>query len=279
MKSITRDKILESNQKVHSLLVKSGDYQQSPHFKEENQAKVRSILQKLAGSLHSTTRMVDFGCGTGFIINLSKDLFDEVHGVDITPEMMALIDTSSNNIILTESTAEQTPYPSEHFEFATAYSFMDHLEDLENFLVEVYRVLQKGGVFYSDLNPNREFIQAMSQLEANEEATSPLMRRELKAALHNGEHYAQEYGIDPETLECAEPIKTVEKGFLAKDITRVAKKVGFSDCRIELDWYVDQGTIIHQHSNQAAEEIDSYLRSILPMSAHLFKYIRIVLTK
>ncbi|MDO6684716.1 MULTISPECIES: class I SAM-dependent methyltransferase [unclassified Agarivorans] len=275
----TNNKTLESNRKVHSLLLKNGDYQNSPHFRQENQDKVKRTIISLMEKAIGNKKLIDFGCGTGFIINLTKNLFDEVHGVDITQEMMDEIDTTSGNITLTNSIAEHTPYPNDEFHFATAYSFMDHLSSYETFLKEVFRVLCKGGVFYSDLNPNRSFINALEHTESSTQQNNKIITREIQAGLHNGAYYQDKYGIDPETMAAAEPIKSFQKGFSEEEIRQTARKIGFSECYIEYEWYVDQGSIIHDHSPTLADEIDQYLKSILPLSSSLYKYLKIVLIK
>ncbi len=55
-------------------------------------------------------------CGTGFIINLSKDLFDELHEVDVTQAMLDKVDLSSGNIILHNKLAQELPFEDESFD-------------------------------------------------------------------------------------------------------------------------------------------------------------------
>jgi ubiquinone/menaquinone biosynthesis C-methylase UbiE len=162
---------LNANIYVHAFLANSGEYQKSPHFRPENQEKVRRILDRIVAkstvSNQSIAKAIDFGCGTGFMIDLMKDMFSEVHGLDITNDMMKRVDVSSGNVFLHECLAEKTPFPDNHFDFATAYSFMDHLFSYDDFLQEAYRVLKPGGTFYSDLNPNRAFINSMAKVETD----------------------------------------------------------------------------------------------------------------
>ncbi|WP_432467948.1 class I SAM-dependent methyltransferase [Agarivorans sp. Z349TD_8] len=279
MSEATHNQTLNSNREIHTLLLKNGDYQRSPHFRQENQDKVRNIIMALIKNGAGTKRLIDFGCGTGFIINLTKDLFDEVHGVDITQEMMDEVDISNGNITLTNSIAEATPYPDNSFTFATAYSFMDHLANYEIFLEEVYRVLASNGVFYTDLNPNRMFIQALERAEKKDITHNSIITREIQAGLHNGSHYEKKFGIDPELLAKAEPIKTYKKGFLESEVRHIATKIGFKECHIEYEWYINQGSIFHNNSPEEAEKINQYLTSLLPMSSSLYKYLRIILVK
>ncbi|OCW98192.1 class I SAM-dependent methyltransferase [Alishewanella sp. HH-ZS] len=273
--------VLESNRYVHAFLVEKDEYNKSPHFRPENKRKVRNIIQGICNSLPQRQRMIDFGCGTGFVIGLSHDLFTEVVGVDITQQMMAQVDLTPGNISLCEALAESTPFPDNHFDFATAYSFMDHLFDYKTFLQEAFRVLKPGSVFYTDLNPNREFILAMEKTAslAQQQLFSGQIQREIKGALHNGEHYHSQFGMDAAKLELAEPGKTVNKGFLASEVMQVAADIGFSSCKVEFEWFVNQGEWVNQKPDGQAQLIEEYLLSMRPLSDQLYKYLRFVMTK
>ena len=283
-RALTREEALEANIYVHAFLANAGEYQKSPHFRPENQAKVRGILKRLmtvqpvSGS--STSKVIDFGCGTGFMIDLMKDLFVEIHGVDITLDMMKHVDLSSGNIHLHESLAESTSFADDHFDFATAYSFMDHLFDYKDFLREAFRVVKPGGTFYSDLNPNRAFIAAMARAENGTGFTvTPLVEREIQGALHNGAHYQQHFGMDGTLLEKAEPIKSLDKGFDAEEVLVTARSIGFTDCRVEYEWFLGQAKIMHEQTQERAEIVDEYLNSVLPVSSQLYKYLRFIFIK
>lgn len=279
---ITREKALEANIYVHSFLANSGEYQKSPHFRPENIAKVRSILDRLTkGFLQKSenNKAIDFGCGTGFIINLIHDKFTEVHGVDITRDMMKHIDLSPGNIFLHESTAEQTPFVDNSFDFATAYSFMDHLFNYQKFLQEAYRVMKPGGIFYSDLNPNREFILAMAKAEKSTSFGSSIVEREIQGALHNGKFHEDDSGVSAEFIEKAEPIKTHDKGFDFDEVLSTARSIGFSKVSVEFEWFLGQGKVMHEISEELSHNVDDYLKSVLPASSSLYKYLRFIFVK
>lgn len=281
---ISREEAIKANIYVHSFLANAGEYNKSPHFRPENQEKVRSILLRLTGQLKDAkaAKVIDFGCGTGFMIHLMTDLFQEVHGIDITQDMMKQVDRSSGNVFLHESMAENTPFEEGTFDFATAYSFMDHLFDYKDFLQEVHRVLKTGGVFYSDLNPNRDFILAIANAEkaAGEMLqVTPIVEREVLGALHNGEYYQKNYGMDGALLEKAEPIKSLSKGFDALEVLRAARDIGFSKCHVEYEWFLGQAKVMHEQSQADSDTVEKYLNSVLPVSSQLFKYLRFVFVK
>src|SRR3546814_19080872 len=96
-------------------------------------------------------RLLDGGCGTGFIIHLAADVFEKIDGVDVTPAMLRQVDISRGNIAVHEARAESLPFPDCSFDAASAYSFLDHLEDYSAVLRDVARVLNSGGLFYIDM--------------------------------------------------------------------------------------------------------------------------------
>lgn len=278
----TRAATLSANIQVHAYLANAGEYQKSPHFRPENQEKIRAIVRRLSADLQGRpgNKVVDFGCGTGFLIDLMHDLFSEVHGVDITQDMMKHVNLRGGKVRLHECQAEKTPFPDNHFEFATAYSFMDHLFDYRDFLREAHRVLKPGGVFYADLNPNRAFIQAIEQAAlAGAAGLSGIVEREILGALHNGTYYEQNFGLNATLLEAAEPIKSNDKGFDAAEVIAVARELGFASCRFECEWFLGQANVMHQQSMEDAATIEKYLLSVLPVSSRLYKYLRFVFVK
>ena len=157
---------------------------------------------------------------------------------------------------------------------------MDHLHDYRTFLEEAYRVLRAGGVFYSDLNPNRAFIENIASLaRMGTDKVSPIVAREFAGVLSNGTHYQDSFGLDATMLELAEPGKSIDKGFDAAEVLTVAKAIGFSDCKVEYEWYLGQAKVMHEQSSTLAQSVDEYLCSILPASAPLYKYLRFIFTK
>ena len=278
-KKIKHNEVIAANIEVHNELVKKGEYQKSPHFLEENKKKVRIKLEKIISNLSSKNKMIDFGCGTGFIIQLIHQNFSEVHGVDISSEMMKHIDKSPGNIYLHESIAEKTSFEDSCFDFASCYSFMDHLLDYKSFLEEVFRVLKLGGIFYSGLNPNRDFILGMSKIEKSITFGSSILDNEIKKALHNSEYYKNDLGLSSNLLEKAEPIKSFEKGLNFNEVLVFAKKLGFSKVEVTFDWFLGQSEVSKKQSLNDVEIIEKYLQSLLPFSSPCYKYLSFIFTK
>ncbi len=278
----SRDDVLKANVYIHTSLVDL--YDDQPHFRPENKQKVSAILTEIRKAVEpgvkGRARLLDMGCGTGFLIGLADPIFDEIHGVDITPAMLEKIDTSSGRITLHNAPAEHTPFEQDTFDVVTAYSFMDHLHALEPFLVEVHRVLRPGGVFYSDQNANRAFWAALGQLDPGSLAThSTVLQREMTAGLRSEEEFAKKRNIDTEAFRLAEYLKTRENGIDADDVVVLVRKIGFQSCSVKYDWFLGQGKVMHTQSFEEARVIEQYLHEVEPLSHHLFKYLRFDLRK
>jgi ubiquinone/menaquinone biosynthesis C-methylase UbiE len=270
--------VVAANQKVHSQL--ADRYNESePHFRPENQAKVRRRLQRLAAEAPSTERMLDLGCGTGFLLNLSHDLFDAVDGIDATAAMLARVDLTPGNITVQQGVVENLPFDDDTFDLVTAYSFLDHLADHVAMLREAFRVLKPGGKLYVDLIPNRGFWDAVySASDDQGRPFDPIVEREIDELVNHEKKLQDRFGIDPDDWKLTEPAKSEGKGFDAATLTAETNAVGF-ESTATFEWYLGQAVAMHGISMEASQLIDEHLRRLLPLSAHLYKYIVLIGTK
>lgn len=274
------DDVVTANVAVHSAMAATYN-EREPHFRPENQQKVRAVLQDVSRTTNRG-RLLDFGCGTGFIINLAKDLFDTIDGVDITQAMLDRVDLSSGNITLHNRRCEDLPFENASFDAATAYSFLDHLADYSLVLKEAYRVLRPGGIMYADLLPNKRFwdeINLIGERDGVDGVSTPLVRREVQMLRSQHEMVESEYDIDGQTFLAAEPWKTATRGISSRDFAKIATDIGFSSVDVSFQWYLGQGNVLHGQGEEDASKVDAYLRSVLPVSESLFKYLRVILTR
>ncbi len=263
--------VLDANIDVHTRMVARYDSEE-PHFRPENQEKVQRRLKALRARVPGG-RLLDVGCGTGFIIHLAVGVFDEIHGVDITPAMMARVRTDAGNITLHQSPAETMPFADASFDAVTAYSFVDHVADQAALLREVARVLKPGGIFYADLIPSRLFWAALSPLKPEDDRRySDIVTREADMVTANDKKVEQQFGIAADLFRRAEPGKE-EGGIDPQAFAETALRCGFAACETSFDWFLGQGTIMHGQSFADAAVVEAYLRRVSPLADHLFKYV------
>jgi ubiquinone/menaquinone biosynthesis C-methylase UbiE len=263
--------VLDANIEVHTRMVERYDAEE-PHFRPENQEKVRGRLKALRARVPGG-RLLDVGCGTGFIIHLAADVFDEIHGIDITPAMIERVRTHEGNITLHQSAVEAMPFPDASFDAVTAYSFVDHVEDRDKMLREVARVLRPGGIFYADLIPSRLFWQALSPLEIHgTRQFSDIVAREAEMVASNDKNVERQFGIAAKLFRRAEPGKE-EGGIEPSEFCNTALEAGFKACEASFDWFLGQGAVTHGQSFADAAVVEAYLRRVAPLADHLFKYV------
>src|SRR6266581_1864354 len=94
--------VQRANVLYHSRL--APNYHRQPFLREDNRARVRGILADLQQRTGGR-RLLDIGCGAGFIFDAGHDLFEKLDGVDLTGEMLALIE-SRPNVTVCEAPAE-----------------------------------------------------------------------------------------------------------------------------------------------------------------------------
>lgn len=269
--------VTDANIAVHTALSKSYNTDE-PHFRPENQAKVKGRLKAVAERTGGG-RLLDVGCGTGFIIHLAADLFKKIDGVDITPAMMEQVDRSKGDITLTRSPAEKLPFADNTFDAASAYSFLDHLEDYRLVLKEVARVLKPGGEFYVDLVPNSAYWKALSAIDPKSlDKASAFVKREHRMVTANDADVEAKYGVPSAEFRRAEPGKEVG-GVLADNLDAEAAAAGFRHAEVHFDWFLGQAKVMHQQSFADADVVNAYLQEALPQTRHLFKYVWFVLRK
>jgi ubiquinone/menaquinone biosynthesis C-methylase UbiE len=272
--------VIEANIRVHTAMAATYNGSE-PHYRDENKAQVRDQLTRLRA--RSGGRLLDIGCGTGFIIDMAKSMFDEIHGVDVTQAMLDRVDTSSGHITLHNCSAEHLPFESNYFDMVSSYAFIHHVFRYEDVLREAYRVVRPGGFVYIDLEPNRDFWQAIVTLESEQHEQprplSSIVAKELESVLHTGDRVEREYGIEKNVFDKAEYTKTIMGGIDARDFERVVRDIGFSECETTYLWFLGQGAVMHTVSFEAAKTVDNYLRDALPLTRHLYKYLRFVLRK
>lgn len=93
--------------------------------------------------------VLDLGTGTGKIACTISPLVKEVHGLDISEEMISYIDKEKyKNLILKIGDAKNLDYKDQFFDKLTARLVFHHIindDDLEKSIKECYRVLKPGG--------------------------------------------------------------------------------------------------------------------------------------
>lgn len=270
-----KDDVLQANIDFHTVLADTYNTEQ-PHFREENKVLVSNQLARLAG-LAGSELLIDLGCGTGFIIELAEPYYHSIIGIDITPAMISQVDLSSRKVNILQANTESIPLNDNIANVITANSFLHHLYNIRPTAAEAYRLLKAGGVFYSEEDPNSYFwdsIKGLEVVDKEKKNYSEMVDRERTAVLESHGKIEAAKRISARVVQMAEYQKMIRGGMCAEEMEKMFYQTGFSKVGIEYYWFLGQGKVMSQSPNMS-QKIESYLRSILPISRQLFKYFKI----
>ncbi len=275
---------IKANIEVHSAMAELYN-QIEPHFRPESIERVHGIIEQISAENHITSAL-DLGCGTGFMINILKEYVKNIVGVDVTQAMLNKVDLSGNlNIELINGDTGSVQLPENHFDIATAYTFLDHLQDMNPTFKNCYKSLKPGGVFYADLSPNAYFWDEIKKLSDSENNFDPIILREINAVTKKDEEIEQEFGVSKDIFIQAEFQKHIEGGLREEKLAKDLYEAGFKDVRFIYHWFIGQAQMINEEGVDKTQRLKNAdimhncLLKSMPLSRHLFKYIGFIAKK
>lgn len=274
---------IEANIAVHSAM--ADEYNTAePHFRKESVDRVKSIVKDISNRIEIRD-VLDLGCGTGFMINILKEYAEQITGVDVTQAMMDKVDKSGNTAIeLINADTGTVALKKDHYDLATAYTFLDHLYDMNPTFQNCYNSLKKGGLFYADLSPNAYFWDEIKKLDRLK-SFDPIVEREIKAVHSKDEEIEATFGVKKEVFTQAEHQKHVEGGLREEKVRESLESVGFKNIEFIYHWYIGQAQLVNDENLERevrlerANTMHQYLTKSLPLSRHLFKYVGFIAEK
>ncbi len=135
------------------------DWTDEEFFRSGEQTVAEEILTDLVnicqGKEPKQMRVLEIGCGAGRVTRALAKLFGEVHGVDVSGEMVALareaLKDFPNAFVYQNNGTDLSVLPPELvFDFAFSSIVFQHIpsrEIIENYVREVHRVLRPGALF------------------------------------------------------------------------------------------------------------------------------------
>lgn len=106
-------------------------------------------------------KLLDVGCGNGLYTLRMAERFDTVVGIDLVPEHLdefrnAVPPSLHGRVEILEQSLTAMPWDDETFDVVTAIEVLEHVDDVEHGLSEIYRVMMPGGRLFVAV-PNRLF--------------------------------------------------------------------------------------------------------------------------
>ena len=101
-----------------------------------------------------TMRVLEIGCGAGRVTHALADVFGEVHGIDVSGEMIKIarefLADRTNAFVYQNNGMDLSVIEGLQFDFAFSFIVFQHIPSkavIENYIREVSRVLRPGALF------------------------------------------------------------------------------------------------------------------------------------
>ncbi|MEO7990192.1 MAG: class I SAM-dependent methyltransferase [Chryseolinea sp.] len=114
----------------------------------------RRIARLIAasGKKANEIRFLDIGASSGYMVEAAKEAGVQAEGIE--PSTSGVEAAKARGIILLKGTAEQLPFPDNHFDIVHSHHVFEHVADPLVSAKEAYRVLKPGGLVLIEV-PNQ----------------------------------------------------------------------------------------------------------------------------
>lgn len=121
-------------------------------LRAESRLKTPWILEKIkeANLLSKDTKVLDVGCGAGFLSNELAQNKLSVTGVDLSLDSLAVARAhdATGSVVYMPADAYHLPFPDHSFDVVTAMDFLEHVDHPDVVIKEISRVLKPNGLFF-----------------------------------------------------------------------------------------------------------------------------------
>lgn len=121
---------------------------------------LKAELKRISPTIPADARRaLEIGCGPGRLMRLLSCDFAEMHGVDVSDEMIRLARTRLADVpharLHTTAGADLSPFLNDYFDFVYSYAVFQHIPSREvvfRYVSEARRVLKTGGILKCQFN-------------------------------------------------------------------------------------------------------------------------------
>ena len=118
-----------------------------------------TIIHMISTENNAGKNVLELGCGTGTFIKELTEKFDKVYGIDISIDMLKRVDEKSGKFKgAVVGDAMKSPFQNESFDIIVCRGVLHHLPELNGSLIELNRILRKGGILIFSEPSNDSFI-------------------------------------------------------------------------------------------------------------------------
>lgn len=132
-------------------------------LRAENKVKTPWIIERIELENLKQVKVLDVGCGAGFLSNELAHKNYDIVGVDLSTESLKVAQNHdpSGKVRYLIADAYDMPLPDNHFDVLTAMDFLEHVDRPADVIKEFSRVLKPGGLFFFhtfNRNPISHFV-------------------------------------------------------------------------------------------------------------------------
>jgi 2-polyprenyl-3-methyl-5-hydroxy-6-metoxy-1,4-benzoquinol methylase len=129
----------------------AGSYAKKPVADEE---AYRKKLQVTRGYLRPDMEVLEFGCGTGSTAIAHAPYVKHIHAIDISSKMIEIARGKAaagnvRNVTFEQSGIDEFSVPDQTFDAVLALSILHLVENKDEVIAKVHRMLKPGGIFVS----------------------------------------------------------------------------------------------------------------------------------
>ncbi|GAB4185170.1 MAG: hypothetical protein Tsb0015_01910 [Simkaniaceae bacterium] len=145
--------VLEINNEFYNELGKDW-YTRADHpvalLRAENRIRIPWVVSEVSAFFPEKCKILDIGCGAGFLSNALAKNGHEVFGIDLSQESLeiAKIYDDTETVAYQKADALALPYENSSFDVVCAMDILEHVPNPELLISEAARVLKKGGCFF-----------------------------------------------------------------------------------------------------------------------------------
>lgn len=138
-------------------------------LRAENKLKVPWIYERIIKLSEKDPKVLDVGCGAGFLCNALAEKGLTVFGLDSSPESLriASLHDHTEKVQYKSGDAYSLPFDDGSMDVITCLDFLEHVEKPGMVIIECARVLKPGGLFFYHTF-NRNFLSWLLVIKAIE---------------------------------------------------------------------------------------------------------------